>query len=125
MPRLNGELFHHQQEFLLWMILQRMEQQGLVKNESVGVVMQNCKQRATQTRAKTEITATIETTAAMRATTRRGEEVPYHCGEKNTNCRFCVSKLKSTTGTMLYPHLGRYIITSIQTNLGQIYVRYV
>ena len=34
--------------------------------------MQNCKQRAMQTRAKTtEITATTETTAAMRATTTR------------------------------------------------------
>ena len=44
----------------------------MLKNESVGVVMQNCKQRAMQTRAKTEITATTETTAAMRATTMRG-----------------------------------------------------
>ena len=39
----------------------------MVKNKSVGVVMQNCEQRATQTRAKTEITVT--TAAAMRAKT--------------------------------------------------------
>ena len=47
---------------------------GLVKNKLVGVVavMQNCKQRATQTRAKTEIMATAGSTAAMRATTTRG-----------------------------------------------------
>ena len=60
-----GELFHHQtKEFLLWMILPRMEQRGLVKNESVGVVTRNCKQRTMQTRAKTEIMATTETNSS-------------------------------------------------------------
>jgi hypothetical protein len=51
--------------------------------------------------------------------------MPYHRGEKNQNCGFCVSKLESTTGTMLYSHLGRHIIISIQTNVGQIYVHYL
>jgi hypothetical protein len=103
---------------------------GLVQNESVRVVMQNCKQRATQTRAKTEIMATTKTAAAVRASTMRGarmagKKVPYHCGDKSQNCGFCVSKLESTTGTMLYSHLGRYIVISIQTNLGKIYVHYL
>jgi hypothetical protein len=39
----------------------------LVKEELVGLVTQNCKQRTTQTRATTETRATIETTAVMRA----------------------------------------------------------
>jgi tRNA G26 N,N-dimethylase Trm1 len=44
----------------------------LKKNRSVSVlVMQNCKQRAKETRAKTETAATTEITAAMRATTMR------------------------------------------------------
>ena len=104
---------------------------GLVKSESVGVVMQNCKQRAMQTRAKdTEITAT--TAAAMRAkkweqkpARKAGKKVAYHHGEKSQNCGFCVSKLESTIGTMLYSHLHRYVFTSIQTNVGQINLHYL
>ena len=44
---------------------------------------------------------------------------------KNQNCGLCVSKLKSTSSTMLYSHLGRYIFISIQTNVGQICVHYL
>ena len=51
--------------------------------------------------------------------------MPYHCGGKNRNCGFCVSKFESTTNTMLYSHLGRYIFISIQANVGQIYVHYI
>ena len=51
-----------------------------------------------------------------------GEKVPYHCGDKSQNCGFCVSKVESTSGTMLYSHLGRNFFLSIQTNLEQIYV---
>ena len=53
--------------------------------------------------------------------------MPYHGGSsKSQNCGFCVSKLDSTTGTMLYSHLvGRYIFSSIQTNVGQINVHYL
>ena len=72
----------------------------LFKNESVGFVMQNCKQRAQRTRAKTERTATTETIAVMRAKTMRGatmtgrrSAVPS-CGHKNQNCGFCVSKTR-------------------------------
>ena len=44
----------------------------LVKTDSlVDYVTQNCKQRAMQTRAITEIIATTETTAAMKAMTTR------------------------------------------------------
>ena len=79
----------------------------MVKDELVGVETQNCKQRA-----KTETMATTERTAAMRATTTRsitrmtgarmlGRKEPYHHGDENQNCGFCVSKLESTTGTML------------------------
>jgi hypothetical protein len=96
---------------------------GLVKEESVGVVTQNCKQRATQTRATTETTATTETAAVMRAKTMRKNERSKNHGRdkkcrtivvvKNLNCGFCVSKLESTTSTMLYSHLGRYYLRSI------------
>ena len=108
---------------------------GLVKEESVGVVTQNCKQRATQTRATTETTATTETAAVMRAKTMRKNERSKNHGRdkkcrtivvvKNLNCGFCVSKLESTTSTMLYSHLGRCIFICIQTNVGQIYVNYL
>lgn len=106
----------------------------MVKEESVGVVTQNCKQRATQTRATTETMATTETTAVMRAkTTRKNERIKNGRDKKcrtivvvkNQNCGFCVSKLESTTGTMLYLNIGRYIFISIQTNVGQIYVHYL
>jgi hypothetical protein len=52
----------------------------LVKEELVGLVTQNCKQRTTQTRATTETTTTTETTAtteitaAMRTKTMRKNE---------------------------------------------------
>ena len=95
----------------------------MVKNESVGFSTQNCKQRqATKTRAKTETTATT-----TRATTSKNgrEKVAYHRDDKSQNCGFCVSKLESTAGTMLYSHLGRYIFTSIQTNVGQINLHYL
>ena len=50
----------------------------------------------------------------------------YHSGEKSQNCGICLSKLESsTTGTMLYSHIGKEIITSIQTNVAQIYVQYL
>ena len=70
---------------------------GLVKEESVGVVTQNCKQRATQTRATTETTATTETAAVMRAKTMRKNERSKNVGDKrcctivvgkNQNCGF-------------------------------------
>jgi hypothetical protein len=54
----------------------------LVENESVGFVTQNCKQRATQTRAKTETTATREITAAMRAKTMKNNERSKNGREK-------------------------------------------
>jgi hypothetical protein len=88
--------------------------------------------RATQTRAKTDTTATTRRKTTTKATTTRattskngGEKVAYHCGEKNTNCGFCVSKLESTTASMLYSHIGLYSFTSIQTNLGQIYLHHL
>ena len=52
--------------------------------------------------------------------------MPHHRGERNTICGFCVSQLKfTTTSTMLYSHVGRYILSSIQINLGQMYVHYL
>ena len=69
------------------------------------------------------LNATIETTAVMRAKTMRKNERSKNHGRdkkcrtivvvKNLNCGFCVSKLESTTSTMLYSHLGRYYLCSI------------
>ena len=68
------------------------------------------KQRANKSKNRT--TATTETKAARRARTTRattmretrmtGRKVPYHCGVKNQNCGFCVSKLECTTGAASY-----------------------
>ena len=44
---------------------------------------------------------------------------------KYQNYEFCVSKLESTTGTLLYTHLDTIIFISIQTNVAQIYVPYL
>ena len=44
---------------------------------------------------------------------------------KYQNYEFRVSKLESTTGTMLYTHLDTIIFISIQTNVEQIYVPYL
>ena len=49
----------------------------------------------------------------------------YHLGNKSQNRQICVSKLESTTGNMLFLHLGREIFIFIQTNVGQIYVHYL
>jgi len=45
--------------------------------------------------------------------------------KKYQNYEFCVSKLESTTGTLLYTHLDTIIFISIQTNVALIYVPYL